>query len=191
MCRGVTMEDCAIVELYWARDEQAIRQSDLKYGRMLDSMSCSLVGNRQDAEECVSDTYLAAWNSMPADRPDLLGAYLAKLVRRISIDCYRRSHRQKRGGGNTEQLIDELCECIPGGQDPAEEAENDRLRDALNGFLVGLPEDRRCVFVLRYFCSASMEQIAAQTGFSVGKIKTLLHRTRVALRGLLEEEGLL
>ena len=90
-----------------------------------------------------------------------------------------------------EVPADELCECIPGGQDPAEEAENDRLRDALNGFLGGLPEDRRCVFVLRYFCSASMEQIAAQTGFSVGKIKTLLHRTRVALRGLLEEEGLL
>lgn len=185
------MEDRAIVELYWARDERAISQSDAKYGRMLNGMSYSLVGSREDAEECVNDTYLAAWNSMPSDRPELLGAYLAKLVRRISVDCYRRLHRQKRGGGATEQLIDELCECIPGGTSPVDEAENDRLRDALNAFLGSLPEDRRCVFVLRYFCSASLEQISAQTGFSVSKIKGLLHRTRLALRELLEKEALL
>lgn len=185
------MEDSAIVELYWARDERAISHSNEKYGRMLSGLSYSLVGSREDAEECVNDTYLAAWNSMPDDRPELLGAYLAKLVRRISIDCYRRSHRRKRGGGGAEQLIDELCECIPGGASPVDEAENDRLREALNGFLASLPEEKRCVFVLRYFCSSSLEDISAQTGFSVGKIKSLLHRTRLALRELLEKEELL
>lgn len=185
------MEDCAIVELYWARDEMAIRQSDEKYGRMLCGMSYSLTGSHEDAEECVNDTYIAAWNSMPTDRPDFLGAYLAKLTRRISIDRYRHEHRHKRGGGNTEQLIDELCECIPGGTNPADEAENDRLREALDKFLAGLPEDRRCTFVLRYFSSKSIEEIAAMTGFTQGKVKTLLHRTRLALRDLLGREGLL
>ncbi len=185
------MEDCVIVDLYWSRDEMAIRESDAKYGRMLHGMSYSLTGNREDAEECVSDTYLAAWNSMPTDRPTLLGAYLSKITRRISIDRYRHEHRSKRGGGNTEQLIDELCECIPGGESPADEAENDRLREVLERFLGELAEDRRCTFVLRYFCSKPLDEIARQTGFSVGKIKTLLYRTRLALRDVLEKEGLL
>lgn len=185
------MEDCLIVGLYWSRDEMAIRESDAKYGRMLQGMSYSITGSREDAEECVSDTYIAAWNNMPTDRPELLGAYLSKLTRRISIDRYRHEHRVKRGGGNTEQLIDELCECIPGGESPAEEAENDRLREVLDRFLGELTEDRRHTFVLRYFCSSSLDKIAEQTGFSVGKIKTLLHRTRLALRDVLEKEGLL
>ncbi|MBQ9079605.1 MAG: sigma-70 family RNA polymerase sigma factor [Clostridia bacterium] len=183
------MEDCAIVDLYWARDERAISESDAKYGRMLSSLSYSLTSSNEDAEECVSDTYLAAWNNMPEDRPDYLGAYLSKIVRRLSINRFRSSHRQKRGGG-AERLIDELCECIPDSWDVTADFENGRLRAVLNGFIGSLPKDRRDVFVLRYFCSKSVYDIACQLGFSEGKVKTLLHRTRTALKKLLEEEGL-
>ena len=88
------MEDYQIVDLYWSRSEQAIEQSERKYGRMLQSISLSLLHSAQDAEECVSDTYIAAWNRMPEERPQYLGAFLSKIVRHISISRFRREHRQ-------------------------------------------------------------------------------------------------
>lgn len=185
------MDDSAIVELFWARDEAAIRQSDVKYGRMLNGISYSLLSSREDAEECVSDTYLAAWNSMPTDRPDYLGAYLSKIIRRISINRYRSAHRQKRGGNTPDALIDELCECVPDSASLESEFENDRLREALNSFLAGLRAEQRQIFVLRYFCSKPLDEIAGQLGFTVGKVKTVLFRTRESLRKLLTEEELL
>ena len=184
------MEDLAIVDLYWARDERAIAESDSKYGRMLSSLSYSLTGSHEDAEECVNDTYVAAWNSMPEDRPDLLGAYLSKIVRRISIDRFRSTHRQKRGGSGADVVLDELGECIPDSWDVQADFENGRLRGVLNGFIGSLPRERRDVFVLRYFCSRSVAEIADQLGLSQGKVKTMLHRTRLALKQLLEEEGM-
>ena len=183
------MEDFAIVDLYWARNERAIIESDAKYGRMLFSLSYSLTSSNEDTEECVSDTYLAAWNNMPEDRPDYLGAYLSKIVRRLSINRFRAEHRQKRGGG-AERLIDELGECIPDTWDVTADFENGRLRGVLNGFIGSLPRERRDVFVLRYFCSKSVSEIADQLGLSQGKVKTMLHRTRLALKQLLEEEGM-
>jgi RNA polymerase sigma-70 factor (ECF subfamily) len=184
------MEDFAIVDLYWARDERAIAESDSKYGRMLSSLSFSLTGSHQDAEECVSDTYIAAWNSMPEDRPDLLGAYLSKIVRRISISRFRSEHRQKRGGGGVDLVLDELGECIPDSWDVQADFENGRLRALLNGFIGSLPREKRDVFVLRYICSKSVDDIAHRLGLSQGKVNTILHRTRLALKQLLEEEGM-
>lgn len=182
------MEDFAIVDLYWARNERAISESDAKYGRMLSSLSYSLTSSKEDTEECVSDTYLAAWNNMPKDRPDYLGAYLSKIVRRISINRFRSEHRQKRGGA--ERLIDELGECIPDTWDVTADFENGRLRNVLNNFIGSLSEQKRNVFILRYFCSKSVTDIAYQMGFTEGKVKTILHRTRLELKQLLEEEGL-
>lgn len=184
------MEDFAIVNLYWARDERAIAESDSKYGRMLSSLSYSLTGSPQDAEECVSDTYIAAWNSMPQDRPEFLGAYLSKIIRRISISRFRSEHRQKRGGSGTDVVLDELGECIPDSWDVNADFENGRLRELLNRFVGSLPKHARDVFVLRYFCSKSVREIAAQLGIGEGKVKTVLHRTRLALKQLLDEEGM-
>ena len=184
------MEDLAIVDLYWARDERAIAESDSKYGRMLSSLSYSLTSSHQDAEECVNDTYIAAWNSMPEDRPEFLGAYLSKIVRRISISRFRSEHRQKRGGSGTDIVLDELGECIPDSWDVQADFENGRLRGVLNDFIGSLPRERRDVFVLRYFCSKSVGEIADQLGLGQGKVKTMLHRTRLALKQLLEEEGM-
>lgn len=185
------MEDFAIVDLYWARNERAIAESDSKYGRMLSSLSYSLTGSHQDAEECVSDTYLAAWNSMPEDRPDFLGAYLSKIIRRISVSRFRSEHRQKRGGSGADVVLDELGECIPDAWDVDADFENGRLRGVLNSFVGSLPQPRRDVFVLRYFCSKSVREIAVQLGMTEGKVKTLLHRTRLALKQILDEEGML
>jgi len=183
------MEDYQIVDLYWSRSEQAIEQSERKYGRMLQSISLSLLHSAQDAEECVSDTYIAAWNRMPEERPQYLGAFLSKIVRHISISRFRREHRQKRGG--MDNFVEELSECIPTGTTVQQEYENGRLAQTLNRFLYGMEEQRRAVFLRRYFYGQSIEQISAEMGIKAGSVKSMLFRSREALRLLLEKEELL
>ena len=183
------MEDYRIVDLYWARNETAIAESDRKYGRMLHSLSYSLVSSHEDAEECVNDTYLDAWNAMPTARPAYLGAFLSKITRRISVDRWRHLHREKRGGVQT--VMEELGECIPDGGGVEEEYENGRLSAALNEFLRALPTEQRVMFLRRYFYSQSMAEIATALGVSEGKVKVTLHRLRERLRQRLEEQELL
>jgi RNA polymerase sigma-70 factor (ECF subfamily) len=184
-----TMDDCKIVDLYWARNEEAITESDKKYGRMLNSLSYSLLSSREDAEECVNDTYLDAWGAMPDARPDCLGAFLSKITRRISIDRFRQKHREKRGG--IDNLLVELDECVPSGQTPFEEYENRRLGDALNEFLYSQDREKRVIFILRYFYSKSVTEIAERLNIGVPKVKTTLFRMRRELHGRLEEKELL
>ena len=184
------MEDYQIVDLYWARDERAIAESDVKYGRMLRSLSQSCLSSREDAEECVNDAYLDAWNAMPTERPTYLGAFLSKIVRRISIDRSRHEHRLKRGGMG--KAVEELTECIPdAGPGPAEELEAGRLRSALNDFLAQLPQEKRVMFVQRYFYSMPVREIADRMGLSESNVKVSLHRIRESLRKILEKEELL
>jgi RNA polymerase sigma-70 factor (ECF subfamily) len=182
------MEDYQIVELYWARSEAAINESHTKYGRMLFGISFSLLSSREDSEECLNDTYLEAWGKMPSDRPTFLGAYLSKIIRYLSISRFRSSHREKRGGMG--QITEELKDCIPDSYDVSEELENRLLRDTLNKFILSLDEEKRFVFVRRYFYSDSIEDISHRTGMSIAKIKTMLHRTRRELKTLLEKEEL-
>ncbi len=183
------MEDSRIVDLYWARDEAAISESDRKYGRMLNSLSYSLLSSHEDAEECVNDTYIGAWNSMPTARPDHLGAFLSKIVRRISIDRFRRKHSERRGG--IDNLCAELTECIPDTGRSFFESDGDEIRRAVNSFLHSQNDERRAMFVLRYFYSKPIEEIALRVGSGESKVKTTLHRMRGELKLLLEEEGLL
>ena len=182
------MEDSRIVDLYWDRDEKAISESDRKYGRMLNMLSYSLLSSREDAEECVNDTYVDAWNSMPYARPDYLGAFLSKITRRISIDRFRRRHSERRGG--IDNLCAELTECIP---DDSGEGEMDsaEIRRVLNSFLEECSTERRAMFVLRYFYSKSIEEIALKVGASESRVKTTLYRMRQDLRQKLEKEGLM
>lgn len=184
------MEDYQIVELYWARNESAISESDRKYGRLLRSLSFSCLSSREDAEECVNDTYLDAWNAMPTERPAYLGAFLSKIVRRISIDRFRHDHRAKRGGmGN---VVQELSDCIPDtGLSLADEFENGRLRGALNSFLAGLPQEKRVMFIQRYFYAYPVSRIAQSMQLSESNVKVSLHRIRESLRKYLEKEELL
>ncbi len=183
------MEDHQIVDLFWARQETAISQSELKYGAMLRSLSFSLLASREDAEECVNDTYLDAWNAMPPARPAYLGAFLAKITRRISIDRWRRDHRERRGGLASIPL--ELSECIPDRTASADPLDTDALRDTLDRFLRALSPQSRAVFLRRYFYSQPIEQIARELHLRPGTVKVILHRAREALRRNLEQEELL
>ncbi len=183
------MEDFKIVDLYWDRNECAISETDKKYGNMLKSLSFSLLSSREDAEECVNDTYLDAWNAMPQARPTYLGAFLSKITRRISVDRFRASHRQKRGG--IENLTQELSECIPSTMGVEEEYENGRLSAELDRFLTGLEPEKRVLFIRRYFYSQSVSQIALGLRMSESNVKVTLHRIRESLRKFLEERDLL
>lgn len=183
------MEDYKIVDLYWARNEAAITESEKKYGKMLRSLSYSLLSSREDAEECVNDTYLGAWNTMPTAKPMYLGAYLSKITRRISVDRWRHDHRGKRGG--ILNITEELTECIPDSSTPQDEYERGRLAKELNVFLQGLPTEKRVMFVKRYFYSQPVGDIARELGMSESKVKVTLHRLREQLRQRLEARELL
>ncbi len=183
------MDDCKIVDMYWERDERAISESDIKYGRMLSSLAYSLTSSHEDAEECVNDTYLDAWNAMPEARPQFLGAFLSKITRRISIDRFRMTHSQKRGG--VENLTLELLECIPSGDTPFEDYENGRLKKTLDEFLRRLDREKRAIFIRRYFYSQSVEFISNAMGIGESKVKTTLFRIRRSLQATLEKEELI
>ncbi len=183
------MEDYKIVDLYWAREERAISESDKKYGKMLQSLSLSLLSSREDAEECVNDTYLDAWNAMPEARPMYLGAFLSKITRRISVDRYRREHREKRGG--MENITEELSDCIPTATTVEEEYENGRLARELNRFLAALPKEKRILFVRRYFYAQSVGLMARELHMTESSVKVTLFRIRESLRAFLEERDLL
>ena len=182
------MDDRNIVALYWSRDERAISETDAKYGRMLRQLAERILRSAADGEEILNDSYLAAWNSMPDNRPDRLGGYMAKITRNLSLNRRERDAAEKRGGG---AVLAELSECIPGGTTPVEEYENDLLRKAIERFLYGLDREKRVVFVKRYFFSESLAEIAHETGLSEPKLKSMLHRLRLALREALTREEVL
>ena len=183
------MEDYQIVDLYWARKEKAIDETEKKYGKMLHSLSYSLLSSHEDAEECVNDTYLGAWNTMPSARPMYLGSFLSKITRRLSIDRWRREHREKRGG--VAGVIEELTDCIPDEDTPAREYERGLLRGELNAFLRTLPEEKRAIFVRRYFYAQEIRTIAQEVGVSEANVMIVLHRLREQLKQRLEACDLL
>lgn len=183
------MEDEKIVELYWQRSESAIAETQRKYGRYCFSIARNILPYREDAQECVNDTYLAAWNAIPPSKPNILSSFLGKLTRRISIDRWRNLSADKRGGGTVALALDELAECIPGSSDPAAEVEAKELAQAIDRFLDTLPYTERKVFLMRYFELAGMKDIGAHLNMSESKVKSMLHRTRAKLRAQLEREG--
>ena len=183
------MEDREIVELYWRRSDRAVQESEKKYGPWCRTIAKNIVADLRDAEECVSDTWLAAWNAMPDKRPEKLGGFLGKLTRNLALDRWRAGQRRKRGGGETPLALEELSECIPDGGNVEETVELRELSRTVAAFVRALPETERQVFASRYYALASMEEIAARSGFSRAKVKSMLHRTRLRLRAELEKEG--
>ena len=183
------MDDARIVELYWSRSEMAIKETESKYGAYLNSISYNILTNREDAKECVNDTYHNAWNSMPPHRPSILSTFLGKITRRISIDRWRKMSAEKRGGGELPLVLDELGDCVSGSDSVENEIERREVAALLNNFLNALPATERRVFLCRYWYMDSIESIARQFGFSRSKVASMLHRTRGKLRAVLEEEG--
>ena len=183
------MEDEKIVDLYWQRSESAIRETEIKYDRYLTKIAYNILADAEDSRESVNDTYLAAWNSMPPHRPGVLSTYLGKLTRRISIDCFRRRTRQKRGGSEYEVSLSELGDCVSGGNTTEEIINVKLLADAIGIFLRLQSEEARNAFIGRYYYLDSLKEVAAYCGMTESKCKTLLYRTRVALKEYLREEG--
>lgn len=183
------MDDKSIVHLFWQRNEQAITITAEMYGLYLQSIAFRILGSLSDAEECVNDTYNAAWNSIPPHKPAVLSTYLGKLTRRISLKVLRSRSTQKRGGNENALSLDELSECIPTGTCLDDAIELKELTVLINSFLSALPVDERRVFVLRYWHALPILNISKQLGFSKSKVESMLHRTRIKLRKQLEKEG--
>ena len=184
------MDDTQIVDLYWARKECAIDETAAKYGSYCHSIAENILHNPDDAKECVNDTWLDAWNSMPPHRPSVLSAFLGKLTRRISIDKWRQRNAKKRGDGQLPLVLDELEDCISDGKSIEEEAEQKLLREVIASFVKTLPETEQKVFLCRYWYMDSVNSIATRFRFSESKVKSMLFRTREKLRIRLEQEGL-
>ena len=184
------MEDEMIVDLYWQRSDLAISETDKKYGRYCHSIAYNICGTDEDAEECVNDTWLRAWNLMPDQRPAVLSAFLGRITRNFAINCFKAKTRLKRGGGEAALALDELEECIPGGTEPERVLEEKELEEAIGRFVAALPKTEKTVFVLRYFYLTPVDEIAEKLHFSSGKVKSMLFRSRKKLRSALEKEGL-
>lgn len=185
------MEDQQIVALYWQRDQQAIAQTERKYGQYLTKVAYHILYNLEDCAESVNDTYLAAWNAIPPHKPQSLCAFLSKLTRRISIDLLRKKQSAKRGGGEYELSLEELSQCLPGGSDPETETNGKELVRAIEKFLLEQPEKTRNVFIGRYFYMDSVKEVARYCGLTESNAKVLLHRTRLTLGDYLKKEGYL
>lgn len=185
------MEDSQIIDLYFSRSETAISETAVKYGGYCYSIAHNILDNREDAEESVSDTYLAAWNAMPPRRPKVFQAFLGRITRHLAIDCWRMRSAAKRGGGEVELAIHELSESLAGTQSVEGAYARKELLTALNRILGTLPETERSVFLCRYWYLDSNGSIAEHFGFTEAKVRTMLSRTRAKIRRQLEQEGLL
>ena len=187
------MEDTAIIDLYFERNEKAIEETDRKYGNYCYTVADNVLNNREDSEECVSDTWLRAWNSMPPKRPSVLRAFLAKITRNLAFDRYRARGAAKRGGGTMEAVLDELAECadVSGNWNAEEAYAAKELKEAINSFAETLPERECDLFVRRYFFAEGISDIAKRYQMTENNTAVTLSRIRKKLRKYLEEGGFL
>lgn len=185
------MDDQAIVELYWNRSEHALSETSAKYGKYCYSIAYNILENSEDADESVNDTYLAAWGTIPPNRPAILSTFLGKLTRRISIDCLRKRTADKRGGGEVTLVLDELEDCIAGKQNVENAYIHKELTEAINCYLDALTWMERNIFLCRYWYLDPIADIASNFGLSQSKVASMLYRLRKKLRLQLEKEGYL
>lgn len=183
------MEDSQIIELYWQRSENAIAETSRKYGKLCRHIAMNIVGNFSDAEECENDTYVAAWNSIPPTRPNVLSAFLSKIARNIALNRYEYNKAQKRNN-EFDLILSELEECIAD-QNTVEKAYEDGVVAAMiDEFLVGLSKEKRIIFVRRYWYSDAVKDIAKRMQISESKVKTVLFRIRKELQEYLGQRGI-
>ena len=183
------MDDEKIITLYNRRDEDAIRETSEKYGGYCFSIANNILADPQDAEECVNDTWLKVWQSIPPQCPKNLKAFLAKIARSLALNRYREKNRQKRGGGEVVLAFEEMDEFLAGTSDIDTEADKRELEELLNGFLYSLSERDRSIFILRYFYMEGTSDIAREHSIRESNVLMILSRTRKKLRERLEKEG--
>ena len=179
------MDDNGIIELFWQRSGDALLECGVKFGAYCRMIARNILNNDDDAEECVNDTWLRAWNAIPPARPSTLKSYLGKITRNLALDYYEAAHTQKRGGGNIETALEELADI------PAPDAEDKEISQAIDEFLRSEPDEYADIFIKRYWYLHSVKEISAAYGYRENKITALLFRMRGRLKQKLESEGLL
>lgn len=185
------MKDAEIVGLFLKRDERAVEEAKKKYGAYCFSVARNVLGNPEDAEECVNSALMKAWESIPPQRPERLGGFLAKVTRNIAFNRFKEQRRHKRGGGETALVLEELAEVLPAGGDASSEAEFNELKKCVNAFLKSLPEKERRVFMSRAYNAEPIRYIVRREGMTENAVMSLLSRTRKKLRQYLVKEGLI
>lgn len=184
------MEDEKIIELFFERSEQAIRELDQKYGKVCHKLSCNIINDRSDAEECVNDAYLGAWNTIPPVHPNPLLTYICKIVRNISLKLYYRKGAAKRNSAYTVAM-EELEDCLAGQSTVEDEIETRELVRMIENFLAALTVENRVIFMRRYWFADSYRDIAGRTGLTEKTVSVRLTRMRRELRQYLKERGVL
>lgn len=184
------MTDEKIIELYNSRSEEAITETDRKYGSYCRTLSLNITGSREDSEECVNDTYLKVWNIIPPQHPPKLGAFVVRICRNIALNLRRAKGRIKRSDEYDAVRYDEVSECLPSKENVESAFDERNAVKAIEHFLAGLPPQKRTIFVRRYFYMSSYADIAKDLGVSEGKVKMTVARTREKLREFLGKEGI-
>ncbi|MDO5476582.1 MAG: sigma-70 family RNA polymerase sigma factor [Eubacteriales bacterium] len=186
------MDDNMIIDLFWQRDETAIEQTVNRYGRYCWKIAYNILGIEEDVQECLNDTWLGAWNSIPPARPACLSAFLGKITRNLAISRYRAGHALKRTGDRLSEPLEELGECLTASSNNVEEAVDRRtLEEAINSYLETVSEKQRRIFVRRYFYMDTVAEIADMYGLGQSDVKVTLLRMRRSLQKKLEDEGLM
>ena len=183
------MEDKDIVQLYFARNEQAIVETSVKYGNYCTSIAMNILNNPEDAEESVNDTYLKTWNSIPPHKPNILSTFLGKIVRNLSFNKYKANHTMKRGGNEISVILDEISEIVSNNESVEDEVITKELEKAINDFINTFSDLKRYIFIRRYWYSDKISVIAYQCGKSENYVHVELNRIRKQLRNYLIERG--
>lgn len=182
------MEDTAIIQLFFQRAEQAIVEVQQKYGSFCRTVAMNLLQQKEDAEECVNDTWQAAWQRIPPENPRMLGAFLGRITRNLAISRFRKNTAQMRSEGLTV-LLSELEHCVPSGQSTEEAVDSILLGDYISKWLESLSADDRALFLRRYWFGESLRELSREVGTGEGHLAQKLYRLRLQLKKALENEG--
>jgi len=187
--RRSCMDDNDIIRMFWDRNDQAIRMTSEKYGPYCKAIARNILNNDEDTEECVNDTYLNAWNSMPTHWPKQLSTFLGKITRNLSFNRYKHDRAGKRGGGEIALVLDELADCVSDAGNVGQIMDRRELEKAINSFVRGLFAEKRNLFVRRYWYADPVSKIASDYGMLQGSVSKALERTRKQLKVYLAERG--
>ncbi len=187
---GGKMKDEKIIEMFFERTEEAVSAVSEKYGVYCRTIAKNILKNEEDAEECVNDTFFRVWNSIPPEKPKNLCAFVGRITRNISLDRLKRDSAQKRGGGIREAVLSELEECIPDKTNVEAQFDENEFLNFINAFLYSRPEEKRNIFIRRYWYLQPVSQIAESYGIGESKVKSILFRMRKEMKKELEKEGI-
>lgn len=183
------MDDEKIIMLFEIRNEDAISETDKKYGAYCTAVAKNILSNDEEASECINDTYLSLWNSIPPQKPKNLRAYTAKICRNTALNMLRAKNTEKRGGGEFNAVLEEISDFVSGSENPEKTFEEREMIGEINLFLKNLTKEKRSIFILRYWYFESLSDIANRTGKTENSIRNTLFRIREKLKKHLEERG--